>query len=168
MMDAKRETLFWSKAERIGDCLAWTAAKSEKGYGKFGIGRRSYRAHRVAYELTHGAIPEGIQIDHTCHNPSCILPDHLRATTHKQNQENRAGAARTNISGVRGVHWHSQSRRWRASITHNGKNIYLGMFGTIEEAEPIVLAKRLELFTHNDADRSRPTRAAFLVKGADQ
>lgn len=154
MMDAKREAAFWGKAETVGACLVWTASKTEKGYGKVGIGGRSLRAHRVAYELTNGPIGDGIQIDHTCHNPSCILPDHLRATTHKQNQENRAGAIRTSKSGVRGVTLHKQSGRWVANIGHNGALIYLGMFGTVAEAEAVVVAKRLELFTHNDADRA--------------
>jgi hypothetical protein len=159
MMTPKREARFWAKAEERGGCLVWTGYTTPKGYGKVGVNGVVMRAHRVAYELTNGPIPAGMQIDHTCHVRACIKPEHLRPVTQKQNQENRAGAIRNNKSGVRGVASHSG--RWGAHVGHNGIQLYLGMFATVEEAEAVVVAKRLELFTHNDADRSRPDKAAF-------
>ena len=150
---AQVEKLFWKHTQTVGACILWTGYKTEKGYGKVNVFQIIKRAHRVSYELANGPIAPGLQIDHKCHNPSCVNPKHLRATTHKQNQENRQGAAKCNVSGVRGVHWHSQAKRWVASITHNGKSLYLGLFQDIPSAEAVVKAKRLELFTHNDADR---------------
>lgn len=58
-----------------------------------------------------------------------------------------------NTSGVRGVSWHKDRRRWRAKVVHHGQSIHLGSFATVSEAERAVWAKRNELFTHNDADR---------------
>lgn len=42
---------------------------------------------------------------------------------------------------------------WRAGVGHNGVKVNVGCFKTLEEAEAAVIAKRIELFTHNDADR---------------
>lgn len=78
---------FWAKVQKAGGdrCWIWTAAKNKLGYGLFGIGRRSLLAHRVAYELTHGSIADGMLIRHRCDNPSCVRPDHLLQGTDADN-----------------------------------------------------------------------------------
>lgn len=57
------------------------------------------------------------------------------------------------MTGVRGVQFHRQSGLWMGRVTHFGKMHVVGYFKTIEAAEVAVIAKRNELFTHNDADR---------------
>ncbi len=54
---------FWAKVDKSGDCWEWTAGRSNQGYGQFAINRGGKRwktepAHRVAWELTNGEIPE--------------------------------------------------------------------------------------------------------------
>ena len=139
--------------DKTGDCWLWTAAKILGGYGQVKVDGKDRKAHRVAYELAYGPIPKGLEIDHTCHTLACTRPEHLRLATNKQNAENRAGAASGSKSGVLGVSWYARDRKWSAQVGHNGKNFYLGSFTTIEEAGAVARAKRLELFTHNDADR---------------
>lgn len=52
------------------------------GYGNAFIGPGVWAgAHRVAYELIVGPIPEGLDLDHTCGNKSCVNPDHLDPVT---------------------------------------------------------------------------------------
>lgn len=78
---------FWSKAvkaEGDGACWLWRAAMSD-GYGSVGWGGRIQKAHRVAYELTIGPIPEGLELDHLCRNGSCINPTHLEPVTGRIN-----------------------------------------------------------------------------------
>jgi len=140
--------------DKTGDCWTWTGTKNKKGYGEAWVGGKGRKAHRVAYELAYGPIPEGMQIDHTCHTRACVRPDHLRPVTNKQNCENRVGAQLGSKSGVRGVAWVAVSQKWRAQVHHNGQEFYLGQFATIKEAEAVARAKRVELFTHNDADRA--------------
>ena len=148
------EERFWAKVDTTGECWLWTAGGNANGYGRFCINGKMEYAHRVSYTLTHGPINDSLDVDHTCYNKACVNPSHLRAATRKQNTENREGAQSNSKSGVRGVSWHKAGRKWTANVKHNGKAIYLGSFDSIREAEQVVKAKRLELFTHSDKDRA--------------
>jgi hypothetical protein len=136
-------------------CWQWTGSRiPPRGYGNFKVQGQSYLAHCVAYALEHGPVPEGLWIDHRCHNRICVNPSHLRSVTNKQNRENLSGPQRNNrSSGVRGVYWNKLTRRWYARVGHNKRLINVGTFDTIEEAAEAVRLKRIELFTHNDLDR---------------
>ena len=80
---------FWAKVDRRGpdDCWEWLAYRQRNGYGKFGRGGRGSMttAHRVAYELTFGPIPDGLNIDHLCRNRGCVNPSHLEAVSQRVN-----------------------------------------------------------------------------------
>ena len=144
-------TRFWSRVDMLrhpGGC--WPRGRN-KYYAHFYKGPQSWWAHRVAYELTYG--PTDDAVDHTCHNPPCCNPAHLRPVTVKQNAENRAGPQRNTTSGIRGVTWDKVNKRWRAQVKHRGKNYVVGRFTDKAAAEAAVIAKRNELFTHNDRDR---------------
>jgi hypothetical protein len=67
--------------------------------------------------------------------------------------ENPAAPHPNNSSGVRGVCWVSQKKKWRATIGHNQRQVHVGYFSDLADAESAVVAKRNKLFTHNDADR---------------
>jgi hypothetical protein len=79
------EELFWSKVAKSADCWLWTGAKTRDGYGQLRSRGQGKYAHRVAYELTRGDIPAGLELDHLCRNPSCVNPDHLEPVTHREN-----------------------------------------------------------------------------------
>lgn len=144
---------FWAKVDKSGSCWLWTGAKTLDGYGVISSRGKQTVSHRVAYEMQVGPIPRGQHIDHMCHVTSCVRAEHLRLATPKQNNENLSGAYSSSKSGVRGVCWNKQSRKWQGDVSHNGKTHYVGLFGDIREAEVAVIAKRNELFTHNDLDR---------------
>jgi hypothetical protein len=76
--------------KRVGNpngdgCTEWLGGKYRGGYGQFRWNGRSGRAHRFAYERVHGPIPEGLQLDHLCRNPSCVNPAHLEPVTNREN-----------------------------------------------------------------------------------
>lgn len=82
-----------SVAESSG-CIRFTGTVDSDGYGQIMINRVKYRAHRLAYELASGPIPEGYVVRHKCDNPSCINPDHLEAGTQADNIKDKVERGR--------------------------------------------------------------------------
>lgn len=68
---------FISKAMPNGDCLIWIAARNKEGYGRFQYQGKLWMAHRLAWTIKFGKIPDGLHVLHKCDNPPCINTDHL-------------------------------------------------------------------------------------------
>ena len=144
------EERYWEKVDKTGECWIWTAYCNHKGYGRFGYGGKLVYSHRLSFEWAHGEIPEGMQVDHRCHQRNCVRPEHLRLVTNAQNQQNRRGANQDSGTGIRGVSWHKRDRKYRARVELSGREYSAGYYDTLEEAEAAVIAKRRELLTHDD------------------
>ena len=71
--------------EPYSGCHLWFASTSVKGYGHFLFQRECHQAHRVAWMLYRGEIPEGMCVLHTCDTPSCVCVDHLFLGTNQDN-----------------------------------------------------------------------------------
>lgn len=62
-------------------CWEWQASCNDYGYGQYWLRRTMMKAHRVAYELLRGPIPDGLELDHICRNRRCVRPSHLEPVT---------------------------------------------------------------------------------------
>lgn len=101
--DKKLIKRFWTKVDMLEDsqCWNWTAGRQSKGYGSFGISKgKTALAHRVAYQLEKGAIPEGFLVRHTCDNRLCCNPAHLELGTIADNNRDAVQRGR-NAKGER-------------------------------------------------------------------
>jgi hypothetical protein len=107
--------------------------KKGRGYRMVRIDGVAYLEHRVIFALANNADPGRFQIDHRKGNGS-NAPANLRLATHSQNLQNRRKTVSNNTSGVRGVHWSTQAKRWMAIIPFEGKRVYLGVFKDLKEA----------------------------------
>lgn len=123
-------------------CSTWNARFANKiagytdnaGYKRIcisqsGVKSRNYLSHRIIFFMVYGDQPE--TIDHIDMNPSNNKPSNLRAATLSQNGCNK-GPHKDAITGVKGVD--IRHGKYRARIRKDGKQIYLGIFETIEEA----------------------------------
>jgi HNH endonuclease len=92
---------FWLKVNKTSDCWEWTGSIFENGYGRLRDNEKRgcfVRAHRIAWIICNGAIPDNLKILHKCDNPICVRPSHLFLGTQKENllDMTRKGRRRSN------------------------------------------------------------------------
>ena len=106
------ETRFWSKVSiREGACWKWNGTHDKKGYGVFWNSNKLVMAHRYAYELLIGEIPNGKEIDHLCRNPNCVNPKHLEPVPHIVNvRRGKIGTAHFNSFKTHCPHGHPYTK----------------------------------------------------------
>lgn len=85
---------FFKKTAVCGECLEWVSFKAPSGYGHFMVWGAPWRAHRVAWIIANGPIPQGMHVLHTCDNPACVKVEHLFLGTHAQNMDDMAKKGR--------------------------------------------------------------------------
>lgn len=77
---------FWEKVDRkaSAECWLWLGT-TRNGYGQIHVGQYHLSAHRLAYELLIGPIPDGLTLDHLCRVTRCVNPSHLEPVTDRVN-----------------------------------------------------------------------------------
>lgn len=115
-------TRFWSKVDRRGpdECWPWLAGKVPDGYGQFWMNGKNRKAHRVAYELVIGPIPDDVTLDHVrargCIRRDCVNPRHLEPVTNAVNLLRGVGAPAVNARKTHCIRGHKfttkSTRRW--------------------------------------------------------
>jgi len=106
-----RVVRFMKKVEKDpnSECWIWKGSNSTKfkngknGYGAF----ETNTAHRAAYELLIGPIPEGFEVDHLCKNTLCVNPAHLEAVTPLENWRRSDSPTRMKSKQTECINGHS-------------------------------------------------------------
>lgn len=133
--DPSTGLFYWkvSRTGRGGGIGSVAGALDRKGHRDITIKGQRYKAHRLAWFWVHGEWPSD-QIDHKDNCPDHNWIDNLRVATDSQNRMN-ARRPRHNTSGFKGVSWQKGRQKWQAKLQKDGRTIFIGRFGTAEEAQ---------------------------------
>lgn len=131
------------------ECWEWLGTIEAVGYGVIYRDGKLRKAHRVVWEDLVGQIPEGLVLDHRCHNKSCVNPSHLRVVTQKQNIEHLRGANKNSRSGHRNV-IQLKNGSYSVQLRHNRKLITVGTFVELDDAVKAAAEARAKYFTCAD------------------
>jgi hypothetical protein len=139
--------------EPMSGCFLWTGAIDRAGYGRFLIGRVNHLAHRVAWTIRYGKVPDGAFVLHSCDMRECVSTDHLFCGSNQENMRDMAAKQRGRKSkaglpfGVRLVTGKgSLSNPFQASVKFEGRKYYLGVHPTIESAHAVAIAFKQSLY----------------------
>jgi hypothetical protein len=80
----------------LGSCWLWQGMLDKRGYGSMRFERKMQKAHRVAWRINRGPIPDGMCICHACDEPACVRVAHLFLGTHADNAADRDAKGRGN------------------------------------------------------------------------
>ena len=162
----KRATRFWTFGRKGEGCWEWAATRDRRGYGRFNIGRTPRLAHRIAWELTNGPIPDGLHACHHCDNPPCVRPDHLFLGTDKDNMQDASRKGRLGHAGLRGTTNHKARlvpdqvmeirRRWADGETSRDLGADFGVAeGTVDWIVRGLSWSHLPILPRTDAGKAR-------------
>lgn len=79
------ERLHESYAVDVNGCWVWQRPLNWAGYGQMAFDGQRHTAHRAAYLLLVGPVPDGMDLDHLCRNRACVNPDHMEPVTRSEN-----------------------------------------------------------------------------------
>lgn len=121
----------------------------------FYVATKTFERGKQGNILIHRVIkdaPQGFVVDHINHDTMDNRDGNLRVVTNAENHQNRNGLYSNNKSGVRGIHWNSEKKKWKACFMLNQKTTHIGYYSDIEEAKKAVIKARRENLPYSVED----------------
>jgi len=131
--------LFWKSHKYKAYIGKKAGTLNPNGYIYISINSKQYFAHRLIFLMNHGYLPK--TIDHINNNKSDNRIENLRPATISENGLNRK-TSKNNSSGVKNVAWCKSSKKWKVSMTVNGKDKYFGVYDNLELADLVAQEAR--------------------------
>lgn len=94
MSAMQAEDRFWARVQKSDGCWTWIGGHNRAGYGRLMVDREVIPAHRFAWTIANGPIPQGMIVCHRCDNPPCVRPDHLFVGTYADNHRDMRAKGR--------------------------------------------------------------------------
>ena len=135
------------------------------GYIRIKIEGKPYFAHRIAMLLAYGFCDDRLEVDHINHIRDDNRLVNLRFVTSTGNHRNQSKSSK-NASGVTGVFYRKNRRKYMAQIVVDGVNIYLGTFVTLEEAAKVRKAAEIK-YKFNANHGNNNNKAKYVRKKAN-
>lgn len=129
----------------------WRAALVKSTSGFYVVSRNNIDGKRSVISLSRLIMnaSQGNDIDHINHDTLNNKRLNLREITHGQNMQNKKGPFTNSKSGIRGVCWDKQNRKWHAQVKLQGKSLYSKLFKDIKEAEQAVIIARKQFLLYS-------------------
>lgn len=143
------QSRYQSRVDRRGpdECWPYIGTRDKSGYGRLPLNRKNILAHRIAYELAYGPIPDGLFVLHSCDNPCCQNPAHLHIGTHTDNMRERSERGRAPAGATHHSYLHPE---WVARGDRSASRLHpesrprgsLHWKAKLTEADVIAIRKR--------------------------
>ena len=149
---AEPATRFWTFVTKTPTCWLWQGDHVRRGYGRITFNGIRQGAHRVAWQLANGPIPDNLQVLHRCDVPACVRLDHLFVGTIADNvrdctRKHRNILIETPMLWARGdQHWTRQERgrTWRQRIaTQRREELRSGLRVVIRNERGQIMGHRI-------------------------
>ena len=141
--------LYWAVNRRGGAKAGDRAGCAvNNGYRHVVVDGKGILEHRIIYEMHHGPIPKGMQIDHINHDKSDNRIENLRVVTASENARNNPNA--------KGYHFCNTKKRWIATIHDGEKQLRIGSFKTKELAREAYLDAKAKYHPSSPIGKRRP------------
>ncbi len=146
---------FWSKVEKTSDCWHWRGCHFRCGYGSFKYQGKATGSHRIAWMLTNGIIPTGLDVLHRCDVRSCVNPNHLFVGSHSDNMADMKAKGRIGIRH-RGEHHHkAKLTLGQVAFIRDSKDSSLTLAKTMPvDASTIRKIRRSQIWQFAEATKS--------------
>ena len=126
---------FWGQVDKSGSCWIWQGPVAN-GYGLASYEGKKWRAHRLAYTLMWGGVPQGQPLDHLCRNTLCVHPMHLEPVTGSENSRRAAISRRCEPKrrvGSRVANQEARRQAWYADWLASFKPVFVTNLGSLDE-----------------------------------